>query len=255
MEDFPLHRSTSIIIIISALALNASAFGGHIIAQNDEWATSNSGFSSEGAANGTNFAQNAALFLTGVSGGVNIWIDSDNFGLNQSSLQTALGAYTVTDSGFSAFTLANLQNFSAVFLGGDNLTGAELAALTAYVNGGGGVYIAAGTAGITGGAAGEAAQWNTFLNGFQLNLASVYNGFSGNIPTNSSSPVLNGVTQLFYNNGNSVNATGPNAQIISSTQGQGLIGIFSSASTVPEPSTMLLMAGALTALGLYRRKS
>ena len=43
-------------------------------------------------------------------------------------------------------------------------------------------------------------------------------------------------------------------QIISSNQGQGLIGIYSSSSSaVPEPSTMLLMAGALVGLGLYRR--
>jgi hypothetical protein len=244
---------TSFLLLASVLALTASAFAGSLIVNNDEWPLTNTGFANAGGTNSATFAQNAALFLTGASSGANIWIDSDNMGLNQSSLQSALSAYTLTDTGFSTFTLATLQNFSAVFLAGDTLTSAEETALIAYINGGGGVYIAAGTAGITGGAAGEAAQWNAVINTFDLNLASVYNGFSGNIAANSSSPVLSGVTQLFYNNGNSVNSTGALGQIISSTQGQGLIGTYSATAAVPEPSTMLLAACALTGLGLYRR--
>lgn len=244
---------------IIALVLTTSAFAGTIFVNNDEWPLSDAGFSAEGATNGTNLAQNAALFLTGASSGAAIWIDSDNFGLTGSSLQTALGAYTLTDTGtFATFALSDLQSYAAVFLGGDDLTAGEETDLISYVNGGGGVYIAAGTGGITtggGGAAGEAAQWNAFLNSFSLNLASVYNGFAGNIATNSTSPVLNGVSQIFYDNGNSVNTTGPGAQIITSTQGQGLIGIYpAGTSGVPEPSTIFFVATGLAGLGLFRRK-
>jgi hypothetical protein len=243
-----------ILSFVFILTLSASAFAGHIIVNNDDFPLSNTGFVNAGATNTTNFAQNAALYLTGVSSGAAIWLDSDNLSLAQSDLQGALSAYTLTDTGFSSFTLSTLQNYSAVFLGGDNLTSAEEAALIAYINGGGGVYIAAGTGAIGNDtAAAEAAQWNAVINTFQLSLASVYNGFTGDIATNGSNPILNGVAQLYYNNGNSVSSTGPNGLIITTNQGQGLIGIYNPTAAVPEPSTMLLVAGALAGLGLYRR--
>jgi len=242
-------------LIVGGLALAGSAFGGSIIVSNDEWSLSDTGFTQAGATNVTNFAQNAALFLTGASSGKSIWIDSSNFSLTEPDLKTALSSYTLTDTGsFSDFTLSTLEGYQAVFLAGNNLTAADITALINYVNAGGGVYVAAGTGAITGGAAGEAAQWNAFLNSFSLNLASSYNPFIGDFPTNSTSPVLNGVTQLYYFNGNSVNTTGPGAQIISLSSGQGLIGTFSSAPSAPEPTTALLFGIGLAGLGLYRRK-
>lgn len=251
------HRVSTLVICAFASAMNA--FCGSIIVDNDEWTLSNAGFANEGAANGTTYAQNAAKFLTGSASGAKIWIDSDNFGLNGSNLQSALSAYTLTDGGFSAFTLATLQGYQAVFLSGDTLTSAEESALISYVNGGGSVYIAAGTATVAGGAAGEASQWNAFLNSFDLNLATTYNGIGGNIATNSTSAVLSGVSQLYYNNGNTVNSTGANGQIITQTEGQGLIGIYSSSVTspTPEPATALLIVSGLAGLGLYniRRRS
>jgi hypothetical protein len=144
---------------IIALVLTTSAFAGGIIVNSDEWPLSDSGVSTEGTTNGTNLALNAALFLTGASSGAPVWVDSDNFGLIGVDLLVALeGASTLTETGtFATFTLSTLENYSAVFLGGDDLTAGEEAALVAYVNAGGGVYIAAGTGDITGGAAGEAA--------------------------------------------------------------------------------------------------
>ena len=242
--------------LLCALATTASAFAGKIIVDNDEWTLSNSGFASAGYANATAYAQNAAQFLTGgpAGGTTKIWIDSSNFGLNGSDLRTALGAYNLTDAGFSTFTLFNLQSYQAVFLSGDNLTAGEESALVNYVRGGGSVYVAAGTGVISGGAAGEAAQWNAFLNPFSLDLATSYNGINGALAITGASPIFAGVSQLYYIHGNPVRATGLGAQIITSDpSGAGLIGTYS-ASTAPEPSTILLAAGALAVLGFRKAK-
>jgi hypothetical protein len=240
--------------LVFLVSFAASSFAGQIIANNDEWTLSNAGFAAAGSANATTIAQNSARFMTGASGGAAIWIDSNNFGLDQNMLATALGGYTLTDTAtFSDFTLATLQNYKAVFLGGDALTAADEAALVAYVNAGGGVYIAAGTASF-GSAAVEAAQWNTVLNPFGLTMASAYNGVAGTIATSGQAPVLTGVAQLFYNNGNSVSVTGsnPNAAIITSSGNNGLIGIVSS---VPEPGSLALAGLTLLGVGSLLRRS
>ncbi len=224
--------------LLCALASTVNAWGGgKIIVDNDEWTLSDSGFSSEGSSNGTAYAQNSARFLTGATARAKIWIDSDNFGLTGSSLRSALIAYRLIDNGtFSPFTLADLRQYDAVYLGGNDLTAAEEIALIVYVKAGGGLYVAAGTGNITGGGAGEAAQWNVVLNEFSLNLASSYNGVDGTFATNTlNPPVLRGVTQLFYDNGNSVSATGTNAEVITQTNGQGLIGIYSDFSGAARP--------------------
>ncbi len=221
---------------------------------NSEWALANTGFLVEGIANGTAYAQNAAQFLTGGPNGgtTKIWIDSDHFGLNGSDLQSALSAYSLTDTGFQDFTLPTLQNYSAIFLGGDTLTSTEEADLVSYINAGGSVYIMAGTDVIGNQtAAGEAAQWNAVLNPFSLTLASTYDNVDTNVPTPSTSPVLNGVSVLFNDGGNSVSATGPNAQVIAQYKGSGIIGTYSSA---PEPSTAFLILGALAGLPILSRR-
>jgi hypothetical protein len=236
------------------VAACSSVHGGSIIVDNDEWTLSDAGFGAEGGANGTAYAQNAAKFLTGGSGSILIF--SDNFGFTSGSLQTALnsGGYAVTEDPTvsTPFTAASLSAYKAVFLGGDALSGTEISALQTYENSGGGVYIGAGTDTIPGGAAGEAAQWNSFLNPYGLNLASVYNGEVGVIPVVSSSPVLAGVTGLFYDNGNTVSASG-SAQVITSDGSVGLIGTYSS-SSVPDGASTALLAGVSMALLAFGTK-
>ncbi|WP_180541480.1 hypothetical protein [Nevskia soli] len=98
---------------------------------------------------------NSARFLTGTTARATIRINPDNFGLTGSSLKSALAADKLTDTGtFSPFTLDDLRLYDAIYLGGNNLTTAEEIALIVYVKAGGGVYVAAGTGNITGGAAG-----------------------------------------------------------------------------------------------------
>jgi hypothetical protein len=211
---------------------------------------SDSGFGAEGAANGTTYAQNAAAFLTGGSGPILIY--SDNFGLTSASLLGALtsGGYSVTEDATvsTPFTASSLSAFKAVFLGGDALSSSEISALQTYENHGGGVYIAAGTGTFGGGAAGEAAQWNSFLNPYGLSMASVYNGVVGDVPVVSTSPVLAGVTQLFYDNGNSISASG-SAQVITWDGSDGLIGTYSSSSSsIPDGGSTVLLTGVSIAL-------
>jgi hypothetical protein len=228
------RRTSGLLICLVASSIAAFGGTGKIVVDNDEWTLSNQGFTNEGMANGDAYVRNVARLLTGATGRARIWINSDNFSLTGADLRAALGDYTLTADGtFSSFNLASLRRYSAVFLGGDDLTQAEEIALIVYIKAGGSVYIAAGTGNITGGAAEEAAQWNVILNEFSLNLAPVYNGIAGTIPTDSTSPILNGVAQLYYANGNTVNVTGQNAQIITQTNGQGLIGVYSNSATKP----------------------
>jgi hypothetical protein len=240
---------------VAAAACCVSVYGGAIVVDNDEWTLSSAGFGSEGAANGTAYAQNAAKFLTGGSGSILIY--SDNFGLDNSSLESALttAGYSVTpDPTLSTpFTEASLSAYQAIFLGGNTLPSADSGILKTYVNDGGGVYIAAGTGSISGGAAAEAAQWNSFLNAYGLSLASSFNGIIGTVPVVSTSPVLAGVSQLYYNNGNTVSASGP-GKVITYDGLQGLIGTYSSSASVPdETSTGLLTCMSVALLGLGAR--
>lgn len=216
------------VLFTCGLASTLTARGGRIIVDSDEWALSDSGFQQEGVSNGVAYVKNAARFLTGGTAGARIWINSDNFGLTGSNLRSALAAYRLTDSGsFSPFTFDDLRLYDAVFLAGDSLTFAEEIALILYVKAGGGVYIAAGTGTIVGGAAGEAAQWNVVLSGFSLHLAPVYYGIDGNFAPDGFNPLFFDVRQLFYESGNSVSVTGANAAIVTQLNGQGLIGTYS----------------------------
>jgi hypothetical protein len=84
-------------------------------------------------------------------------------------------------------------------------------------------------------------------------MANFYNGIGGDIPVVSTSPVLAGVTQLFYDNGNSISASG-SAQVITSDGPDGLIGTYS--SSVPDNSSTVLLAGMSVALiGFGARQS
>lgn len=249
-----LMRVAAAVTLVLGTANAASA--AKIVIANDEWQTTNVGFANAGAGAAT-FVLNVADFFTGGAAG-NFLVVSDNFSLdldqatNFASTLTGSG-HTLTDSediaGF-AFDLATLQAYDGVFLALPPTVDQDV--LTSYVNAGGNVYINAGTG--AGGAAVEAAAWNTFLNAFGLNYASSYNGISGVIPLASSHPVLDGVASLYQNNGNSISLVGgnPNAQIIASQNGQGLYAVYD-ATEIPEPATLSLLGIALAGAALRRR--
>jgi len=242
-----------LVFLFAALTLSVQA--GKIVVHNDEWPLSNTGFATAGAGPTSTYALNLANYFAGGGPG-NFLAYSNNFGLTQPDLATTMTgaghAWTVGTA--LPFTAANLAPYDAVFLAlgaGSYDTNEAIA----YLNAGGNIYIAAGTG--AGGAAFEAAFWNPLLNTFGLALAPVYNGIGGNIPIASAHPVLNGVTQLFQNNGNTVSLFGanPNASIILSTatSAQGLIGVYDNTAVIPEPSAFVLLASGLGLVLLRRR--
>jgi hypothetical protein len=239
------------------LTFSESAYADKIVLANDEWQTSDFGFSQTPAGSAA-FALNVANFFTGGSAG-SFLIVSDNFSLSGGSFASTLtgAGHALADSssiaGFT-FDVATLSAYDGVFFALPPVV--DQLVLTDYVNNGGNVYINGGTG--VGGSVAEAAAWNTFLNTFGLNFASTYNGIGGNVPIGSAHPVLAGISSLYQNNGNSINLVGgnPNAQIIQSTGGQGLYAVYDkSVVSVPEPSSALLFTSAVAGLLTFRRRA
>jgi len=204
---------------------------GKVFVNGDEWTLTDKGFSA--APDARIFAQNLASWFSGGKPG-KFLVYSTNFGVTEGSFLAALKAagHTVTTNVNAPFTVQALLAYDAVFLAGN---AADNNVLIDYVKSGGGVYLAAGTG--AGGAAGEAAQWKTFLNAVGLKLEPVYEGTSGNFAPPQEHPVLKGVKQLHYSNANPVadiDPASPANQIAAkTTKGQGLLAWFD-ASLLPQ---------------------
>lgn len=123
---------------------------------------------------------------------------------------------------------------------------------------GGHVYLAGGTAAIAGGASGEAAYWNTFLNVFGLAFGNTYNGVSGNIAITSAHPIFNGVSALYQNNGNDtldLALQNPENSVLVMSGGHGLYAIYESSPAVvsaPLPGAAFAGLGLFGLLGAVR---
>lgn len=242
------------VVLLFALTFTTLSYAGSIVVSNDEWLWSDNVIAQ---GSDSQFATNVAGWLTGGSG--NILILSNNFGLTGTMLYTQLTGlgYSVTVTTTIPHSLAG---YSAVYVGGYAV---PTSLLTSYVTGGGNVFLEAGT-GDFGGAAGEAAQWNPFLNNFGLGLAPVYNGYCSLVGGMSGfqtqapyGPALfNGVSSLFICGGNDVVPFGsnPNTQLWY-LNSDGLYGAWKSSQATPEPSSMLLFGtGAIAAFTCWRQR-
>jgi hypothetical protein len=231
-------RTFAVVVSISAGAINAQA--STVVVSNDEWELSDTGFAQ--ASTTGQFVQNLVAEL-----GPKIHAYSNNFGFTGSSLASAMsaaGATYTTGTGI-AFDLPTLSSYNAIFLGGTYLSAAELTTLEQYVANGGNVYLAGGTG--VGGAATEAAAWNSFLGSFGLSFGSSYNGIAGNISV-SGDPLFNGVSALYQNNGNSI----AGADVVCC----GAEGLYAVVRQVPEPGPLALLgAGLLGLAALLRRRA
>lgn len=216
-----------------------SADAGTVFVNHDEWTLSNTGFAN---------APTTGQFVSNLveEFGPVIHAYTSNFGFTESSLLSAMSTAgaTYTTGTSITFNLPTISAYDAIFLGGVALSASELLDLGSYVAGGGNVYIAGGTATISGGSSGEAAAWNGFLAPFGVQMDPVYNGISGTISV-SGDPLFAGVTGLYQNNGNGLSGSS-----VFCCGSDGLYAVSrDEAPTIPLPPTVVMLGAAVVALG------
>jgi len=212
---------------ISVVPWVDSPYPGKIFVAHDEWAIDDYGFQ-QTPASATSLVKNVATWFTGGRSG-RFLVYSNFHGLTGQAIagvMTSAGHRWTVDMTVP-FTVANLMQYDAVFVGG---TCVDNEVLIEFVRAGGHVFLQGGTG--LGGWYGEAGHWNTFLNAFGLDFGDVYDYTrpAGTYPIQSSSPLFAGVTELYEETGNPIyklDPSNPNVQVLVPYQDHALYATYS----------------------------
>lgn len=245
--------------VATALGFAASAANANtLVVSGDEWQLSNYAYDAP-YMTGT---QGFVASLAATFGGTNYLLLSGNS--NVPASQLSLAAAQLTSLG-KTVTLSStfVTGYDAVFHFGQAI---NIAALDAYVSGGGNAYVSLGS-GYYGSAAGEAAAWNPFLASYGLVAGSEW--FS--LPMFVQATVTSGppnTPSLIWGYGQSVEKLSPASTSVSYIRGSfvggptdiGLVGASQRlipGGGVPEPATWTMMIIGFGAAGsmIRRRKA
>lgn len=180
----------SVFVVFSSFVWVSPTRAGHIVAVNDDWTLSDTGFLNS-SDTGT-FALNVANWFTGGKPG-NFLVYSEHFGLTGPMITTVMtsAGHTWTVDTSLSFNVENLLNYDGVFTGDID---ADNQVLIDYVNAGGNVYV------FSAGNSWDPDLWYNFLTAFGLQFGEQLS-YVGNIPINSSHPIFTGVHNLYTVNG------------------------------------------------------
>lgn len=225
-----------------AFALTACCVqAGKIVIFDDNGMWGNGGVDAE------RYADNVATFFHGSSGGS--FLAYAGYSMAIPLFSSGSGNSVTLDTVQPGLT--RLGMFDGVFLGYRDIsdTGFQ-AVLRDYVNGGGNVHIVAGDYGDPG--------WHEFLNPFGLEFSSSLDGLSGSYSvtaTDPAHPIMDGVSALYFDNGNPtlVYGSGSISRVVATVGGSPVVAVYDSAVLSPEPDTSLLLTGSLAGLLLYRK--
>jgi hypothetical protein len=212
------------------LSGSKAAASGRIIACLDDWTLGDLALTR--APDTGQFITNIATWFT--HGNAGRFLCSSSFSAGghvgfTSALTNAGNILVITNVGLATLGLSNWLTYDALFVGDASI---DNAMLTNYVNAGGNVYVYAI------GAGSGPSEWNAFLQPFGL-------AFGGSLPgdevvdviTNTAHPLLHGVTNLFYFNGEIVqvvNASDPRSQVLQfDTAGRGILAVWDPTALAP----------------------
>ena len=193
----------SLAVVLAALAAVPSVSHaqqpGRIVVANDEWTIAPAGYAQP--SDGIAFALGiAAWFNGGQTGSFFAW---NHYAFNDGELGFAMEAvgHEWTVGSTNEVTLGFLQQYDGVFLAAVSV---DPQVLIDYVEGGGNVYIAAGT-GAWINAIWEANAWNPFLEHFGLKLHDVWNTSNAtHLPVSEPHAVFAGVDHLWHDVGQGI---------------------------------------------------